>query len=364
MTRALLLVLAALLVPAAPAAAIVGGHAPTRPYPAMAVLQQDGEFVCGASLVRPRWILTAAHCAIDDSGQPLDPTHLSFVLGRTRQSSDQGEELAATRVVVNPKYGDPTDSSHDVAVVELERDAVEAPIRIVTPEEKALWAPGKQATVIGWGGTFYPGIGGVNTTDDLMEVQLPMVADGDCDQAYSNGFTGDFEPETMVCAGDQTGGKDSCSGDSGGPLMVPDANRAMVLAGVVSWGFGCGYPTQYGVYGRIGDHELYDWITAQVGPPPTPAQPTPPPVTTPTPAAPAKLRIGAIKHTAKKLKVTVRGTNRRIHARLVRRGVVVAKTARTGAGRLVLKLPRGATGRYRLEISARGATGAHRSVAL
>jgi secreted trypsin-like serine protease len=355
-----LLVLVALLVPAAPAAAIMGGHEPTRPYPAMAVLQQDGSFVCGASLIRPRWILTAAHCSVDENDKALDPEHLSFVLGRTRQSSSDGEEIDAAKVIVNPKY-DAGTTSHDVAVIQLQRDAVEAPIRIVTPDEKALWAPGKEATVIGWGGTFYPGVGGVNTTDDLMEVQLPIVADGDCDQSYSNGLTGDFQAETMFCAGEQTGTKDSCSGDSGGPLMVPDPTGAMVLAGTVSWGFGCGYPTQYGVYGRIGDHELYDWITAQVGDAPA-APGTPPPVTT-APVAP-RLRIGAVRRTATKLKVTVRGTTRRIHARLLRRGVVVAKAARTGSGRLVFKLPRGTTGRFRLEVSARGVTGAHRSVSV
>jgi len=264
MLRALLLTLACTLAVAVPAVAIMNGHAPTRPYPAMAALQQNGDFVCGASLIRPRWILTAAHCAIGEDGKPLDPAVLSFVLGRTRLSADGGEELQATRVIVHEKYGEPSESSHDIALVELERDAAEAPIRLVTPEERDLWRPGKTATAIGWGGTFYPGIGGVNTTDDLMEVQVPIVTDAECDQAYANGVTGDFDPGTMLCAGEQGGGEDTCSGDSGGPLMVPDATGAVVLAGVVSWGFGCGYPTQYGVYARIGDSTLHPWISARI----------------------------------------------------------------------------------------------------
>ncbi len=362
MRRAVLL-LAFLLLFAAPAVAIVGGHEPTRSYPAMAALQQDGDFVCGANLVRPRWVLTAAHCALDEAGDPLDPSRLSFVLGRTRLSSDDGEEIAAARVIVHERYGDPAEASNDVAVVMLERDAVGTPIRIVPPSEQALWAPGATATAIGWGGTFYPGIGGVNTTDDLMEIQVPMVADGDCDASYSIGLTGDFEASTMVCAGETGGGRDTCSGDSGGPLMVPDATGAMVLAGVISWGFGCGYPTQYGVYARVGGQELYDWIAAKVGPVATAtptATPTPGPTATP---APASLQIVGIRRKGRRLRVRLSATGelRSLRAQALRRGLVIAQAVRpvlSGTTTIKLRLPKRTSGRLRVKIRARGADGA------
>ncbi len=56
--------------------------------------------------------------------------------------------------------------------------------------------------------------------------------------------------------------------------MVPDATGALVQAGVVSWGFGCGYPTQYGVYARIGDDTLYNWITPRLSGGTTTSTPT------------------------------------------------------------------------------------------
>ena len=60
----------------------------------------------------------------------------------------------------------------------------------------------------------------------------------------------------MMCAADD--GRDSCSGDSGGPLAVlgPDASFSQV--GVVSWGKNCGAPQYPGVYTRVTSH--LDWI--------------------------------------------------------------------------------------------------------
>jgi secreted trypsin-like serine protease len=53
---------------------------------------------------------------------------------------------------------------------------------------------------------------------------------------------------------------DTCQGDSGGPMFGRAADGALRVVGATSWGEGCARPGRPGVYARVGDTTLREWI--------------------------------------------------------------------------------------------------------
>jgi len=117
--------------------------------------------------------------------------------------------------------------------------------------EAPLWSPGVLAKIIGWGVTEQ----NVQSAT-LLEAEVPVIGDASCLGVPALN-PGGFDPASMVCAGG--GSTDTCAGDSGGPLMVPQ-NGGFTLVGVTSWGAGCGDPGVPGVYARLGAPSLNAWV--------------------------------------------------------------------------------------------------------
>ncbi|CAF0990163.1 unnamed protein product [Brachionus calyciflorus] len=87
----------------------------------------------------------------------------------------------------------------------------------------------------------------------LMEVEMPILSDSKCKEKFEIVNT-----TLSICSGETGKNKDTCQGDSGGPLVVY-ANKRWELAGITSWGYGCG---DGGVYTRTSYY--YDWIIDQI----------------------------------------------------------------------------------------------------
>jgi secreted trypsin-like serine protease len=260
----------------APANAIVGGHDATPgKYPYIAHIVIDRAFQCTGTLVTPTHVVTAAHCGsvvpggianvpIGQAGQLIE---LSIGTYRTPSSSltggyqTDGEKHVAKFVSVNPGWAGIGSVSHDVAVIELDTASAKTPIQIASAAERSLWTAGTTATIAGFGVT---ASGGAQPAV-LQEGQVPIVDDATAAAAYPylvNGVDplfGGFESDTQVAAGFPQGGVDTCQGDSGGPLLVP-AGTAMRLVGDTSYGAGCAEPGFPGVYGRLADPTLREWV--------------------------------------------------------------------------------------------------------
>ena len=259
-----------------PAYAVVGGNdAAPGEYPYVAHILIDRSFQCTGTLVTPRHVVTAAHCsslapggiANVPIGQPGQLIELSLGAHKTPSASllggyqSGGEKHVAKAVFVNPGWAGVGSVSHDAAIIELDTPSSKAPVKVASAAERSLWTAGTLATIAGFGVTEPDG----EQPDVLQEARVPIVADEDAAVAYPylvegvDPLFGGFEGETQVAAGYPGGGVDTCQGDSGGPLLVP-AGSAMRLVGDTSYGAGCAEPGFPGVYGRLADATMREWI--------------------------------------------------------------------------------------------------------
>jgi trypsin len=256
--RALLTLLiagiATLAISGSPAMAIVGGNdASPGEYPSVAEIT-FGAFGCTGTLISPDTVLTAGHCgsltgAAVASPASYPPALINVTIGSYH--SGDGEKAPVKSATVSPKYL--LVDGNDVTVLKLTKNSAKAPTKVAGAGERGLWTAGTLATISGWGVTTEGG----DAPNTLQEANVPITTDDYCGAAYDN-----FDASTMVCAGYPQGGVDTCQGDSGGPLFS-GSGAARRVVGATSFGDGCAQPGKPGVYARVADAPLREWIRSQ-----------------------------------------------------------------------------------------------------
>jgi trypsin len=224
----------------APEPRIVGGRpASAGEWPFAAFV--EGPLLCGGSLIGAQWVLTAAHCIRNSDIRRVD-----VWLGEEKRPFKGRSYVALGAegdIWIHPEY-DSTSMQNDVALLRLDRPAPQRAISLVLADDDALWKPGTNATIVGWGDVQEGG----QDSAELLEAEVPVVTDETCAAAYPETRSDHFDAATMVCAGGGT--VDTCQGDSGGPIIVPHSGEWFQF-GVVSWGEGCARPGVPGVYSRL-----------------------------------------------------------------------------------------------------------------
>jgi len=259
---------------------IVGGSAvPISGAPWQVALVTAGETpyggqFCGGTVVDATHVVTAAHCVSD---APTPARDLQVVAGATRLSrAGEPDPPTARRVGVarwdaHPRY-DPNGVDHDAAVLTLAAPLWPVGTAPAAGDGSAI-APlpltdvgvdppaGTGLLLTGWGRTEAVDAGGDldpsgRSPQDLRGVVVPLVDRARCARAYGRTLT-----DRMLCAG--TAGRDSCLGDSGGPVASTAA--PVRLVGIVSFSRGCADGDYPGVNTRVAAPTVGGFLRAAIG---------------------------------------------------------------------------------------------------
>lgn len=229
---------------AGPAPIVGGTPAPRGKWPdTVAVLMRDG--ACSGTLVAPDVVVTAGHC--------IDAEPYEVVLDSVDYDGVGGERIPVAWSRAYPEWY----RSYDIGVVVLER-ASRVPPRTITAactvrEELAVH---RRVQLVGFGLT------SVDAEEPNTQLHEASVAVTDPTCTLDPGCQASIAPHGEFIAGGR--GKDSCFGDSGGPVYL-DLPGGPALVGVVSRGLSlastpCGGG---GIYVRV--DKVASWLQRVTG---------------------------------------------------------------------------------------------------
>lgn len=230
-------------------------------YPWMAALLKrigpaDSLYVCGAVLISPQWVLTAAHCIKENRAEDLKLRFGEWDVHRDDEYYPYVERFV-TDIVIHPEFFQ-GNLVNDIALIRFD-----SPVEFNSPHIASVCLPepqdnfvGQRCWVTGWGKNAFGQQGEYQSV--LKEVDLPVVSQSECEHAMRSTRLGPYYQlhQGFMCAGGE-GGKDACEGDGGSPLVC-DVGGSWKVAGLVSWGIGCGQQGIPGVYASVGHYR--HWI--------------------------------------------------------------------------------------------------------
>ncbi|XP_066157604.1 phenoloxidase-activating factor 3-like isoform X1 [Euwallacea fornicatus] len=258
---------------------INGEDAFLNEFPWMVLLQysigNSLRFLCGGTIINKNYILTAGHCIADLGRKRLVRVRVGEydlrsdidceVVNNTRKCNPPVQDVRVEEAVIHPQYGEGL-MGNDIGLIRVSTinfNAANAfPVCLpLRDERKKDYNAG---FITGWGVTNT--ITGA-TANILQKVRLPVADFNTCARTYLETRRIQLT-QKQVCMGGISG-KDSCKGDSGGPMVVPTLNdnydAIYVQQGIVSFGPNfCANEQFPGVYTSVPYY--MDWILDTIRP--------------------------------------------------------------------------------------------------
>jgi len=211
------------------------------------MLDRNGDVAwsCTGTVIRQRWVMTAAHCIGDAAGAAI-------ATKVTRLDDLKSRHITfATGYAIAPSYR-PRLGRNDVSLLKLEKPVTASPIMLAGKrDDSRRLTPGRPAKVLGWGA-----IDATTASDRMLQGRVFVVPNPTCKALFGSAWSSG----RMLCAGSPT--TDVCFGDSGGPLLIRASNR-WIQHGVTNLGDGDCMTGDASVYTKAS--ALRPWIERVTG---------------------------------------------------------------------------------------------------